>query len=99
MEQVRTEKRETNVRESEGGAGSDRKAGNQRQRVRRWSRFGQKSGKPTSESPKVEQIRTKKRETNVNESEDRADSDKKAGNQRERVRRWSRFGQKSGKPT
>ncbi|USK50519.1 hypothetical protein LIT38_03360 [Bacillus sp. CMF12] len=47
MEQVRTEKRETNVNESEDGASSDRKAGNQRERVRRWSRFGQKSGKST----------------------------------------------------
>ncbi|WP_264740575.1 hypothetical protein [Cytobacillus firmus] len=99
MEQVRTEKRETNVRESEGGADLDRKAGNQRQGVRSWSRFGQKSGKPTSESPKVEQVRTEKRETNVRESEGGAGSDRKAGNQRQRVRRWSRFGQKSGKPT
>ncbi|MDF2038473.1 hypothetical protein P2R12_16055 [Cytobacillus oceanisediminis] len=42
-------------------------------------------------SPKVEQVRTEKQETNVNESEDGAGSDRKAGNQRERVRRWSRF--------
>ncbi|WP_264740576.1 hypothetical protein [Cytobacillus firmus] len=57
------------MNESEDGADSDRKAGNQRERVRRWSRFGQKSGKPTSESPKVELVRTEKQETNVRESE------------------------------
>ncbi|MCS0674792.1 hypothetical protein [Cytobacillus firmus] len=45
VEQVRTEKRETNVNESEGGAGSDRKGRNQRERVRRWSKFGQKNRK------------------------------------------------------
>ncbi|MCS0788477.1 hypothetical protein NX021_09965 [Cytobacillus firmus] len=50
-------------------------------------------------SPKVEQVRTEKRETNVNESEGGASPDRKAGNQREGVRRWSKFGQKSGKPT
>ncbi|MCS0674794.1 hypothetical protein [Cytobacillus firmus] len=46
MEQVRTEKRETSVNESEGGASSDRKGRNQRERVRRWSKFGQKREKP-----------------------------------------------------
>ncbi|MBX9976037.1 hypothetical protein [Cytobacillus firmus] len=88
MDQVRTEKREINVRESEGEAGSNRKTGKQRERVRRWSRFGQKSGNPTLESPKVEQVRTEKREINVRESEVGAGSDRKAGTQLERVRSW-----------
>ncbi|MCS0674793.1 hypothetical protein [Cytobacillus firmus] len=71
------------MNESEGGASLDRKTGNQREGVRRWSKFGQKSGKPALMSPKVEQVRTEKRETSVNESEGRAGSDRKAGNQRE----------------
>ncbi|MCM3245238.1 hypothetical protein M3598_21065 [Cytobacillus oceanisediminis] len=47
MEEVRTEREEINVSESEGGGGSDREAGNQREGVRRWSRFGQKGEKST----------------------------------------------------
>ncbi|MGV3262452.1 hypothetical protein [Cytobacillus pseudoceanisediminis] len=47
MEQVRTERGEINVSESEGEAGSDSKAGNQREGVRRWRRFGQKREKST----------------------------------------------------
>jgi hypothetical protein len=33
VEEVQTEKRETNVKESDGGAGSDREAENQREGV------------------------------------------------------------------
>ncbi|WP_282141900.1 hypothetical protein [Cytobacillus oceanisediminis] len=47
MKQVRTEKRKISLRGYEGGAGSDREAGNQREGVRRWSRFGQKGEKST----------------------------------------------------
>ena len=39
-------------------------------------------------SPKVEQVRTEKGEINVSESEGEGGSDREAGNQLERVRRW-----------
>ncbi|MDM5227997.1 hypothetical protein QUF73_17880 [Cytobacillus sp. NJ13] len=94
---IRTGEEEIRGEESEVGADSDRRRGNQRGRVRSWCWFGQEKRKSEGESPKLVHTRTREGENREEESEAGAHSDRRRGNQRERVRSWRTFGQEKKK--
>jgi hypothetical protein len=84
--QLRTQKWEIALSESEPDSTSDTKSGNPVVRVRTWLNFGHRNGKLRCQSRNPCQLRTEKAEIPAPESEPGPTSDTKSGNPGARVR-------------